>query len=96
MSISSRYKAWWKKRFHKCSPAKYPDTGEIIIFHYDVPWSFHQTFTVCNECSRVKVLSENRNDNRGTYNKEIDGEKWSGNCDYGKIPSIGKDELIFS
>ena len=91
-----KLKAWWKKHNHKCVPSKYLYTGETIIFHYDVPWSFSQTFTVCEECKKVKVLSENRNDNRGTYKKEIDGEKWSGSCDYGKIPSIGNDKLIFS
>jgi len=90
-----KIKAWWKRHNHICTPKKYPDTGETIIFHWDVPWSFSQTFTVCSECGQVKVLSQIRNDNRGSYNKEIDGEKWSGNCDYGKIPSIGNDKLIF-
>lgn len=97
--IFNKIKAWWKKHNHRCKPAIYPDTGETIIFHYDVPWSFYQTFTVCEECKKVKVLSEITADNRsplGGYRKEKDGQPWSGKCDYAKIPSIGRDKLMFS
>jgi hypothetical protein len=64
--------------------------GEILTFHWDVPWLFSQTFHVCNECGKVKVLTQTTNDNRsplGGYRKEKDGETWSGSCDYAKISS---------
>lgn len=92
-----KIKAWRKKHNHKCSPKKYPDTGETIIYHWDVPWSFSQTFTVCSECNRVKVLTETTADNRsplGGYRKEKDGAQWSGMCDYAKVPSIGRERLV--
>ena len=84
-------KAWWKKVTHKCKPMEY--AGEAVELHWDVPWSFSQTFTVCSECDKVTVLSEIRNDNRGSYRKETNGEKWSGRCDYAKVKSIGRDKL---
>lgn len=96
MNIIDKIKAWWKKQNHKCVSMKYLETGETMIFHWDVPWSFSQTFTVCSECDRVKVLSEIKNDNRGIYIKEKDGEQWSGKCDYAKVPSIGRDKLTIS
>ncbi len=92
-------KKYFKKVSHRCNPIEYPETREIIIFHYDIPWLFSQMFTVCKECHKVKVLSEIINDNRsilGEYKKEIDGTKWSGNSDYAKVPSIGRDKLIIS
>jgi hypothetical protein len=96
-----KIKLWWKKNFqvcipHLCTPTLYPETGETMIFHWDVPWSFSQTFTVCSECDKVKVLTDTTADNRsplGGYRKETDGEKWSGRCDYAKVPSIGRDKL---
>lgn len=91
---------WLRKKFkvvtHKCSPIKYAETGEVIEFHWDVPWSFSQTFTVCTDCGKVKVLSEIRNDNRGSYRKEKDGKTWSGSCDFAKVPSIGRDRLTIN
>lgn len=99
MSISNKIKAWWKKRNHKCVPMKYLYTGETMVFHWDVPWCFSQTFTVCKECKRVKVLTDTTADNRsplGGYRKEKNGQLWSGSCDYAKIPSIGRDKLIFN
>jgi len=87
-----------KYKPHKCKPMEYPETGEVMIFHWDIPWTFSQTFTVCQECNKVKVISDTTNDNRsilGGYKKEIDGEVWSGKCDYAKVPSIGVDRLIF-
>jgi hypothetical protein len=72
---------------------KYDETGEVIEFHWDVPWTFSQVFTVCAGCGKVTVLSEVRNDNRGSYRKEYNGKKWSGSCDFAKVPSIGRDKL---
>ncbi len=98
-TIIDKMIAWWNKKIHKCMPIKYSETGETIIFHWDIPWCFFQTFTVCDECKKVKVLSEVRADNRaplGGYRKEKDGQEWSGNCDYGKTPSIGRDKLRIS
>ena len=94
-----KIKAWWKELNHTCKPMKYPETGEVIIFHWDINWFFSQTFHVCKECKKVKVLSEIENKDKigdGKYQKEIDGEKWSGKCDFAKVPSIGRDKLIFS
>jgi len=85
-----------KHKPHRCKPKTHPETGEVITFHWDVPWSFSQKFTVCQECDKVKVISEIRNDNRGRYRKEENGKKWSRQCDYAKVPSIGKDKLIVS
>jgi hypothetical protein len=93
-NMFEKIKLWWKRHNHMCTPKKYSDTGEVIEYHWDVPWSFSQTFTVCSECRKVKVLSEIKNDNRGSYQKETDGEQWSGMCDYAKIPSIGRDKLM--
>jgi hypothetical protein len=97
MSISNKIKAWWKKINHKCTPMKYPPTGETMIFHWDVNWFFSQTFTVCKECKKVKVLSEIENKDRiipGQYMKEKDGEQWSKKCSFAKVPSIGRNKLI--
>lgn len=91
---------WLRQKFsditHRCSPMKYPETGETMIFHWNVPWSFSQTFNVCKECNKVKVLAETINDNRGKYRREKDGEQWSGQCDYAKVPSIGRDKFSVS
>ena len=70
-----------------------------MVFHWDIPWIFSQKFTVCQECKKVKILSEVTNDNRsilGGYQKEKNGEIWSGKCDYAKVPSIGRDKLMIS
>jgi hypothetical protein len=83
----------FKKITHRCSPIRYEETGEVITFHWDVPWSFSQKFQVCTECGKVEVISEVRNDNRGSYRKEKNGRIWSGSCDFAKVPSIGRDKL---
>ena len=98
-NMFEKIKLWWKKKNHKCVPIAYPETGETMTFHWDVPWSFSQTFTVCTECGKVKVLTETTADNRsplGGYRKEKDGEEWSGACDYAKVPSIGREQLTVS
>ena len=86
-------KKWFKDTTFKCTPIKYLETDEIIIFHWEIPWIFSQTFTVCKKCNKVTVINEIKNDNRGRYNKEKDGEQWSGRCSYAKVPSIGRDKL---
>lgn len=90
----------FKKICHKCTPMIYPETGEAIVFHWDVPWCFSQKFHVCEECEKVTVISEITADNRspfGGYRKEKNGSLWSGHCDYAKVPSIGRrEELIIS
>ena len=94
-----RIKKFIRKETHKCIPIQYPDTEEDIIFHWDVPWLFSQEFTVCQECNKVKVISEIKGDNRsplGGYRREVDGTTWSGKCDFAKVPSIGRDKLVFS
>ena len=88
-----------KHKPHRCKPIEYPETGEVMIFHCDINWFFSQEFTVCQECNKVKVTSEITNgdiDMIGEYKKEIDGTQWSGQCDYAKVPSIGRDKLTFS
>ncbi len=91
---------WLSKKFkkvtHRCSPIVFSETDEVIEFHWDIPWTFSQTFTVCTECGKVKVISEVKNDNRGSYRREIDGKVWSGSCDFAKIPSIGRDTLTIN
>ena len=90
-------KKWFCKVCHKCVSAQYPPTGETIIFHWEVPWMFSQTFTVCEECKKVKVLSKISDGCMlGGYKKEEDGKKWSGQCSYAKVPSIGRNKLTFS
>jgi len=98
-NMLEKIKLWWKRNNHVCTPIVYPETGETMVFHWDVPWSFSQTFTVCSECDKVKVLTQTIADNRqplGGYRKEKDGELWSGICDYAKVPSIGRDKLTVS
>jgi hypothetical protein len=88
-----------KKILHRCTPMVYTETGEKIVFHWDVPWSFSQTFHVCEECEKVTVLTETTADNRsplGGYRKEKNKTLWSGYCDYAKVPSIGRDKLHIS
>ena len=90
---------WLSSKLHKCTPMKYPEIGEEIVFHWDVPWCFSQKFHVCEECEKVTVLSEITADNRspfGGYRKEKNGSLWSGRCDYAKVPSIGREELVIS
>ncbi len=97
--IKEKLKQWFKKTTHKCSPAVYPETGEVMTFYWEIPWLFIQEFQVCEECRKVEVLSEITNDNRsipGGYKKEINDRVWSGDCDFIKIPSIGGDKLTLS
>lgn len=78
----------FKKVTHRCSPIIFLETGEVIEFYWDVPWTWSQTFQVCTHCGKVKVLSEIKNDNRGRYRKETDGKIWSGSCSFAKVPSF--------
>ena len=93
-------KKWFTDTVHRCTPMKYPETGETgetIIFHWEVNWMFSQEFHVCSECHKVKVLSEVSDGCvLGGYRKEIDGKKWSGSCSYAKVPSIGRDKLTIN
>lgn len=95
-----KIKTWWRTINHKCVPMKYDETGETIIFYWDVPWCFCQKFTVCSICEKVKVLSKITADNRPPigigYRKEEDGKLWSGSCDFAKVDSIGRDVLRVS
>lgn len=91
-----RIKRWCHKAVHKCVAAQYPKTGETLIFHWEIPWMFSQTFTVCEECKKVKVLSLVSDGTMlGGFNKEEDGKQWSGGCSYAKVPSM-REELTFT
>ena len=84
-----------KKITHKCTPARYEPTGEVLTFYWEVPWLFTQKFTVCEDCRKVNVISQTQNGGamRGDYNQETHDKPWSGQCYYAKIPSIGRDRL---
>ena len=81
----SRLAKWFRKVTHKCKPLKFDESGDVIIFVWEVPWCFLQKFTVCAECHKVKVLTKIVADNRsmmGGYRKEVNGAAWSGKYDY--------------
>lgn len=85
---------WLRRQVHLCKPVQYD--GQDVVFHWEIPWLFHQEFTVCRECNCVSVISETRDVGCfpfGGPQREQHGKEWSGRCHYGKVPSIGRDKL---